>query len=153
MNRNTQKKPAHFHPYSQSVKQALDVDRKSGIPSWEQSTGSRAREVEAGPPTTDSDQSRVRVLLKDNYCVTQGSFVNVASKDCVVNRTGKKQTFVDSYQTCCQSCSFCRRVATKEMPKSQYCSTKVMCEKRFLCRLLEYFFQKCYKCPIVAPDL
>ena len=37
------------------------------------------------PPTTNSDQPRVRIPINDNYCVTRGDFVNVAGeKDYVV---------------------------------------------------------------------
>ena len=47
----------------------------------------------------------------------------------------------------CNSCSFCKRVATKQRCKSRHCSTSrnKICEICFLCRSLE-FCPKCHNC-------
>ena len=47
--------------------------------------------VEAGPPTNDSDRPRVRVLINDNYCVTQRDFVE---------RAKRTETMVNSVANC-----------------------------------------------------
>ena len=48
--------------------------------------------------------------------------------------------------SCCQSCSFCRRVVAKERRNSQSSNVNKICEKCFLCRSLE-FCPQCVKCP------
>ena len=48
--------------------------------------------------------------------------------------------------SCCQSCSFCRRVVTKERRNSRSSNVNKICEKCFLCRSLE-FCPQCVKCP------
>ena len=71
-------------------------------------------------------------------------------KDCLFV-TGKRETVnflaVDS---CCNSCSSCRRVATKERCKSRHCSSsrKKICEQCFLCRSHEFCnkYHKCSNC-------
>ena len=71
-------------------------------------------------------------------------------KDCLLNVTTKNQT-LDKFTcklTCCKSCSYCRRAATKERRKSRYCSTagNKICERCFVFRSLG-FCPKCHKCP------
>ena len=56
---------------------------------------------------------------------------------------------------CCNSCSFCQRVSTKERCKSQLLlslSKNKVYERCFLCRSLEYC-KSCHNVPNVAPDL
>ena len=48
--------------------------------------------------------------------------------------------------SCCQSCSFCRRVIAKERHNSRSSNVNKICEKCFLCRSVE-FCSKCHKCP------
>ena len=48
--------------------------------------------------------------------------------------------------SCCKSCSFCRRVATKERCKSRASKINKICERCFLCKSIE-FCTKCHKCP------
>ena len=48
--------------------------------------------------------------------------------------------------SCCQSCSFCRRVVAKERRNARSSNVNKVCEKCFLCRSVE-FCPQCYKCP------
>ena len=92
----SQKKPAHFDPYTQSGKQAPEPDWKTSMPAWKQFKHwvHLVREVEARSPSTNSDQPRVRVHINDNYCLTQRGLMNVAGKkDCLLNVTGTRQTW------------------------------------------------------------
>ena len=83
--------------------------------------------------------------------VTQRGFENMAGeKGTVVNVTGKKQTFVDSYQTLNVNALASHVIAgglpqkKKERLKSQYCSTKVIkiCGKCFCVDHIEF-------CPVL----
>ena len=80
-----------LQPYPQSGKQAPEADQKSGKPTWKQlnQRGQSKRGCAA-----NSVQPGATVLINDNYCV------NVArDQETVLNVTGKKYIFVDSYQT------------------------------------------------------
>ena len=91
--------------------------------------------VKARPPTTHSDQPRVKVLINDNYCVTQRGFVE---------RPGRKETFVNNCQTLNATVN---HVATKEMHKT-HCKTSKLCERCFLCRSVVFCptYHQCLHC-------
>ena len=48
--------------------------------------------------------------------------------------------------SCCFSCTFCRRVATKERHNSRASYVNKVCQRCFLCKSIE-FCTKCHKCP------
>ena len=48
--------------------------------------------------------------------------------------------------SCCQSCSFCRRVVAKERRNARSSNVNKVCEKCFLCKSVE-FCPQCHKCP------
>ena len=107
----------------------------------------------AKPQTSPRSRQRVQRRINDNYCV-----LNVAGvKDCVQQERNfepftSDQQEKDCVFTCkhlCCKCSFCHRVATKEMCKSQLLvplHRNIICERCFLCRSLE-FCKYCHKCP------
>ena len=68
--------------------------------------------------------------------------LKVAVKDCCL----KTRTLFTCILSCCQSCSFCRRVVAKERRNSRTSNVNKVCERCFLCRSLE-FCSKCHKCP------
>ena len=110
-----------------------------------------------------SHRNRLRVLsnVNDNYCVKCVTRL----KDCAcVSRKvqGLNPPPVIAWRLyqqerdckftckflCCESCSFCQRVSTKERCKSQLLlspSKNEVCERCFLCRSLE-FCKSCHKC-------
>ena len=51
---------------------------------------------------------------------------------------------------CCKTCSFFRRVVTKESLKSQLSYCNKYCERHFLCKSVE-FCRSCHKCPNCCP--
>ena len=75
-------------------------------------------------------------------------------EQCICNRKGlsfydwklKDKNSFTCILSCCKSCSFCRRVATKERCKSRASKINKICERCFLCKSIQ-FCTKCHKCP------
>ena len=109
-----------------------------------------------------SDLPRHRSSINDNYCVqsvTGSSRLRdrshkgfcVECSERTVNRDWKGLFFKDKNSvtcilSCCFSCTFCRRVATKERRKSRASKINKICERCFLCKSIE-FCSQCHKCP------
>ena len=120
--------------------------------------GSRARKVVARPQLSNRSRLRVQNSINDNDCVKcvtrLKDFVYVSGKVDSLNPSpvlvGKKNLSVASKrETVNQSCSFCKRLYSKERYKSQLLlslSKNKVCERCFLCILLE-FCKSCHKCP------
>ena len=66
-------------------------------------------------------------------------------KDRFIVTSKRDRNFVNCKLLCFNSCSFCRRVVTKERCKSQSTSVNKIYERCFLCRSLE-FCNKSHKC-------
>ena len=76
--------------------------------------------------------------------------VSVSTDRISVQRDSKLLSVSNNYKlSCCKSCTYCSRAATKERRKSSYGTKSVIkiCEQCFLCRLI-VFCQTCTKCCI-----
>ena len=58
----------------------------------------------------------------------------------------KDKNSVTCILSCCNSCSFCRRVVAKERHNSRTSNANKICERCFLCKSV-VFCTKCQKCP------
>ena len=86
-------------------------------------TGNRVRKVKARPLLIKRNRPRGKSTINDNYCVNcmvgKKNCVHVTGRVNILNVVpeiaGQKDClFVTDKLLCCNSCSFCKRVSTKE---------------------------------------
>ena len=115
------KKRSRYHPYNQPDKQAPEIWSTS-MKTVEPRKTEQER-LRQGLPTIHSHWPRDRVVIIDDYCVTQKDLIVARDRESVVNVTRKKDIFgkLSDFKcklTSCRLCTFCCRAASKEMHKS-----------------------------------
>ena len=110
--------------------------------------------------TTNSGWPRIRVPINDNYCVMKGFCECGRREGLIINVTGKKQTFVNSYRTLNVSSPVASHILiARGLPQKRGVNPDIVQQKSLkyvkevssvdhLC-----FVQNVRNVPIVTPDL